>query len=175
MFAFWSDLILHVLRPVLAETKIDVAIFAEDLAYKAGPHLSPRLYEEFWLPYQNPIIEECRRHGVELFCLWTAGNIVPLLPLVMRNGINCTWPLEQIAGMGPMMLRRRFGRELRLAGGISKEALIAGPEAIDAEIESLMPIIREGGFIPALDDMPPPEVSFDHFAYYVEALKRMAD
>jgi uroporphyrinogen decarboxylase len=131
------------------------------------------MYEQFWLPYQNPIIEECRRHGVELFCLWTAGNIVPLLPLVMRNGINATWPLERVAGMDPAMLRKRFGRELRLAGGISKEALIEGPSAIDAEITRLMPLIRDGGFIPAVDDMPPPEVSFAHFSYYVEALRRI--
>jgi uroporphyrinogen decarboxylase len=175
MFAFWSDLILHVLRPVLAKTKIDVAIFAEDLAYKAGPHLSPRLYEEFWLPYQDVIVEELRRHDVPLIAMWTAGNIVPLLPTLMDHGINATWPLEQAAGMDPVMLRQQFGRELRLAGSIAKEALIEGPAAIDREIERLMPLIRDGGFIPAVDDMPPPEVSFDHFAYYVEALKRMAD
>jgi len=106
-------------------------------------------------------------------CLWTAGNIVPLLPLVMRNGINCTWPLERVAGMDPAMLRKRFGRELRLAGGISKEALIAGPEAIDREIEQLMPVVRDGGFIPALDDMPPAEVPLAHFAHMIEAMRRI--
>ncbi len=173
MFGFWSDLVLHTIRPVLEKVKIDVLYLTEDLAYKNAPHVSPRMYEQFWLPYQNPIIEECRRHGVELVCLWTAGNIVPLLPLVMRNGINCTWPLERVAGMDPAMLRKRFGRELRLAGGISKESLITGPEAIDREIEALLPIIREGGFIPALDDMPPAEVPLAHFAHMIDALRRI--
>ena len=173
MFAFWSDLILQTLRPLLARTKIDVAIFAEDLAYKAAPHISPRLYGEFWLPYQDPIVEELKRHDVPLICMWTAGNIVPLLPMLMEHGFNCTWPLEQMAGMDPVVLRRQFGRELRLGGGIAKEALIAGPVAIDREIERLMPVIRDGGFIPAVDDCPPPEVPMGTFAYYVEALRKI--
>ena len=78
-----------------------------------------------------------------------------------------------MAGMDPVMLRKRFGRELRLGGGIAKEALIAGPDAIDREIERLMPVIRDGGFIPAVDDCPPPEVPLKTFAYYVEALRKI--
>lgn len=73
--------------------------------------------------------------------------------------------------MDPVALRARFGRDLRLAGGIAKEALIAGPSAIDREIERLMPVIRDGGFIPAVDDCPPPEVSLETFAYYIEAMR----
>ncbi len=171
MFSFWSDLILRTLRPVLTATRIDVAIFAEDLAYKTAPHISPRIYSEFWLPYQDPIIEELRRHGVPLIAMWTAGNVMPLLPLLMDHGFNATWPLEQMAGMDPALLRRRFGRGLRLGGGIAKEALIAGPAAIDREIERLMPVIRDGGFIPAVDDLPPPEVSLKVFGHYIEALR----
>jgi hypothetical protein len=36
-----------------------------------------------------------------------------------------------------------------------------------------MPIIRDGGFIPALDDMPPAEVPFAHFVYFIEALRHI--
>ncbi|MCE9616061.1 MAG: uroporphyrinogen decarboxylase family protein [Lentisphaerae bacterium] len=171
MFAFWSDLTLRTLRPMLACTRVDVAIFGEDLAYKSAPHISPKLYRDFWLPYQDPIVAELKRHGVPLIAMWTAGNIVPLLPMLMEHGFNATWPLEQMAGMDPVALRRMFGRELRLAGGISKEALIAGPAAIDREIERLLPVIRDGGFIPAVDDCPPPEVSLATFAYYIGAVR----
>lgn len=173
MFAFWSDLILKTLRPVLAVTKIDVAFFGEDLAYKAAPHVSPSLYRDFWLPYQDPIVAELKRHNVPLIAMWTAGNIVPLLPMLMEHGFNATWPLEQQAGMEPAALRRQLGRELRLCGGFAKEALIAGPFAIDREIERLMPVIRDSGFIPAVDDCPPPEVPLSTFAYYIEALRKV--
>ena len=69
---------------------------------------------------------------------------------MLEHGFNCTWPLEGMAGMDAPDLRRRFDRRLLLAGNIPKEAVIAGPAAIDQEIERLTPLIREGGFLPAL-------------------------
>jgi len=172
MFSYWSELTLRGLRPLMGRIRIDVATFAEDLAYKGGPHISPKTYREFWLPYQDPIIRELQRGGVPIISLWTSGNIEALLPLLLEHGFNCTWPTERGAGMDPLRLRRRFGRDLRMGGGIPKEALIAGPAAIDAAIEELLPLMREGGFIPAVDDVVPPEVTFESFRYYVAALRR---
>jgi len=148
-----------------------VVSFAEDLAYRGGPHLSPKTYTEFFLRYQDPVVAELRAAGVKTINMYTSGNILSLLPLLMERGFNLTWPLERACGMDPIELRRRFGRHLRLAGGVPKEALIAGPEAIDREIERLMPLIREGGYLPAVDDMVPPEVSFNSYCHYVDAIR----
>ena len=60
---------------------------------------------------------------------------------------------------------------LRLAGNIAKEAVIAGPEAIDREISRLTPLIAEGGFLPALDDMASPDMPFTHYCYLIERLQ----
>ncbi len=170
MFGYFGQFTLDVLGKTLPRLKVDIASFGEDLAYKNGPHVSPRIYEEFWLPYQDPIVEELRRNGVEFVAMYTAGNIRKILPMLMEHGFNCTYPLERAAGMDPVELRREYGRDLRLIGGFPKEALIAGPAAIDAEIHHLMPVIEDGGFIPALDDMVPPEVPLNHYRYYVDAL-----
>jgi len=171
MFSFWSAFVIEVIRPLLREVKLDFVTFTEDLAYKGGPHISPRVYEEFWLPYQDPVVEVLRASGIPVICMWSAGNLLPLLPTLLEHGFNCTWPIERGAGMDPFELRHRFGRGLRLAGGVAKEALIAGPDAIDREIERLLPLIREGGFLPAIDDMVPPEVPLDHYRYYVNAMQ----
>lgn len=173
IFSFWSKFVLDSMRPLLPHIQIDCVVFPEDLAYKNGPHISPGTYEEFWLPYQDPIVTELRKNGVQYFCLWTSGNIDVLIPLLLEHGINCTWPLERTAGMDPVALRKKYGRSLRLGGGIAKEALISGPRAIDREIERLVPIIEDGGFIPAIDDMIPPEVPFSHYRYYLETLNEV--
>jgi uroporphyrinogen decarboxylase len=68
-------------------------------------------------------------------------------------------------------LRRRFGRDLRLGGNIAKEAVIAGPAAIDRELERLLPLIHAGGFLPALDDMASPDMPFAHYRYLIERLQ----
>ncbi|HEY3418293.1 MAG TPA: uroporphyrinogen decarboxylase family protein, partial [Armatimonadota bacterium] len=128
-----------------AGVRIDFAAFVEDLAYKNGPHCSPKIYEEFWLPYQDPVVELLRSHGVPLICQWTAGNIDVMFPMLFAHGFNCFFPVERGANMDPIELRAKYGRALRMAGGIPKEAFIEGPAAIDREIARLLPLIREGG------------------------------
>jgi uroporphyrinogen decarboxylase len=92
---------------------------------------------------------------------------------MMEHGFNCTWPLEVQAGMDAPALRRRFGPELRLGGNIAKEAVIAGPAAIDREIERLRPLIAAGGFLPALDDMASPDMPWAHYRYLIERLQSL--
>jgi hypothetical protein len=171
MFAFWGDFVLQTLRPLLGQVRLDFVTFAEDLAYTKAPHISPRVYEQFWLPYQDPIVEALHAAGVPLVVEWSAGNLEPLLPLMVEHGINCTWPLERQAGMDAYAVRARYGRDLRLGGAFPKQALIAGPEAVDREIAYLLPLMQEGGFVPAVDDMPPPEVPWATYRYYIEQMQ----
>lgn len=171
MFSHWGCYALDMIRPVLESVRIDYAMFAEDLAGKNGPLISPQIYEEFWYPYQDPIVDLLREHDVPVICQWSAGQFENLLPGMMDHGINCTWPLEAMAGKDAPALRRRFGRSLLLGGNVPKEAVIAGPAAIDAEIERLTPLIQQGGFLPALDDMAAPDMPFGHYQYLIERLQ----
>jgi hypothetical protein len=171
VFADLSALMCGMLRRVLGRVQVDYALFAEDLAGKNAPMVSPQLYAQFWHPHQDPILALLREHGVPLICQWTAGQHEVLLPDMLGHGFNCTWPLEVAAGMDALALRRRFGRDLRLGGNIPKEAVIAGPAAIDRELERLLPLIRAGGFLPALDDMASPDMPFAHYRYLIEQLQ----
>jgi uroporphyrinogen decarboxylase len=171
MFAYWADFVTEVVRPLLGTVAFDYAVFNEDLAGKNGPLVSPRIYEEFWRPYQEPLLRLLQQHGIPVICQWSAGQFDALLPSMLEQGFNCIWPLEVMAGNDPAALRRRFGRDLLLAGGIAKEAVIAGPAAIDAELERLTPMIREGGFIPALDDMAAPDMPWAHYRYLAERVR----
>lgn len=170
MFAFWSRFVVDTLSLLLPHVDVDFVAFNEDLAYKNATHLSLDIYEEFWLPYQDPVIEALHRWGVENICMWTAGNIESLIPILLNHGFNMIWPIERAAGMDPYRLRRRFGESLRMCGGFSKEALIGGPSTIDAETAYLLPLARAGGLVPALDDMVPLEVSLETYEYYVKSL-----
>ena len=173
MFSHWADLVCAVIQPVLEVVQIDCVLFAEDLAYRNGTHVSPDTYAEFWYPHQDKIVALAKQYNVPAICMWTAGDLNPLLPSMMEHGFNCTWPLEgyQNPGMDAAELRRRYGKKLLLGGNITKQALIEGPEAIDREIERLMPMIRGGGFIPALDDMVPREVPFCNYKHLIDKLK----
>jgi len=171
VFAHFGAFVADTIRPLLGTVRLDYAVFGEDLAFKNGPLISPRIYDEFWAPYQTPLIAMLRAAGVPIICQWTSGNCEALLPSLLRQGFNCTWPLEVVAGMDPLALRAEHGPRLLLAGGIAKEAVIAGPVAIDAAIERLRPLMSEGGFFPALDDMASPDMPFAHYRYLIERLQ----
>ena len=65
--------------------------------------------------------------------------------------------------------------EINIDRKIDSTQLIASAEQvrllIDREIERLMPLIVEGGFIPALDDMAPMECPFLHYRHMIERLQ----
>jgi hypothetical protein len=171
VFSYWSRYVMAMIEPVLATLKLDYVMFGEDLAGKNGSLISPAIYQAFWYPYQDPIIDMLRAHDVPVICQWSAGQFDSLLPGMLAHGFNCTWPLEAMAGTDGPTLRQRFGRQLLLGGNIAKEAVIAGPAAIDRQIDRLMPLIQQGGFLPALDDMASPDMPFAHYRYMIESLQ----
>jgi len=77
--------------------------------------------------------------------------------------------------MNVVEVRERFPR-LGMMGGIDKRALIEGKAAIDRELEAKIPfMLKRGGFIPTIDHLVPPDVSFANFKYYREKLNQMLE
>jgi hypothetical protein len=74
------------------------------------------------------------------------------------------------AGMDVLAVRRRYGRQLRMWGGVDKRALARGPAAIDAELERLRPLIHAGGYIPHTDHSCPPDICFANYCHYMKRL-----
>jgi hypothetical protein len=159
------------LERILETVVPDVVTINEDLAGKNNPLVSPEMYAQFWDPHQNAVLRLLRDHGVQVICMWSAGKLDPLIPALLDRGITCTWPLEVMAGMDAPALRQRYGARLALGGNIAKEAVIAGPAAIDGEIDRLLPLIHAGRFLPALDDMASPDMPFAHYRQMIERLQ----
>jgi len=87
----------------------------------------------------------------------------------MDAGVDTLWPLERASDVDPLEVRKRFGKSLRLWGGVDKRVLALGPQAIRAHLCEMIPLIEEGGFIPTVDHTVPPDISWDNFRYYMEA------
>ena len=58
-------------------------------------------------------------------------------------------------------------------GGMDKRAIASGRDGVDAELAHVLPLVREGAFIPMLDHFVPPDVSFDIYRYYVERRREL--
>lgn len=168
-----ADFLIEAARPILEQTSVDYITLSEDLAMKTGPLLGPRTYREFIFPRLKRVIAFYKLHGVRYVCIDTDGNPEVLLGLMMDAGVDAIWPLERAADQDPVRLRRKFGRSLRLWGGVDKRVLKQGPAAIDAHLSEFIPLIEEGGFIPTVDHTVPPDVAWENFRYYMERKKKL--
>ena len=79
---------------VMREVKIDAAIFSEPISGNYGSLISPKMYEEFVLPYYDLILEMLAQYGVETIIFRTYANSSVLLPIVFKRGFNCLWACE---------------------------------------------------------------------------------
>ena len=77
--------------------------------------------------------------------------------------------------MDPIALRKKYGRSLRLSGGVDKRELTKDRAAIDAHLRSLAPLVEEGGFIPTVDHTVPPDVPLDNFLYYMDRKRALLE
>lgn len=165
-----ADFIIAMMSQVLDVVSVDAFAFWEDMAFKTAPLLSPKLARRYMLPRYRRVVDFLRGRGVEYIGLDSDGMMESLIPVWLDAGLNFLYPFEVQAGMDVLGVRRRFGRHLRLWGGVDKRALIYGPAAIDAELERVRPLIAEGGYIPHTDHSIPPDVSYANFLYYTRRL-----
>ncbi|MDI1320483.1 MAG: uroporphyrinogen decarboxylase family protein, partial [bacterium] len=134
---------------------------------KNGPLLSPATYREFILPHMKRLVAFYKSAGVRWLVVDTDGNCELIIPHLMEAGVDAIWPLERASDMDPRAIRKKFGRELRLWGGVDKRELAKDFAAIDAHLRTFRPLIAEGGFIPTVDHLVPPDVSLENFEHYM--------
>jgi uroporphyrinogen decarboxylase len=126
------------------------------------------------MPHYRRITDLLQRHGIEIVFLDCDGKIDKLAPLWLDVGINTMFPFEVGTWHGdPYDYRQRFGRDMRLIGGFDKNILMSTPEAIEAEVRRLAPLVEEGGFIPHCDHLVPPYVPYQNYLAYLRAARHI--
>ncbi len=168
-----ADFLMAILAQMLEETDIDVFGFWEDMAYRTAPLISPALARKFMLPRYRKVIDFGRSRGVHFFGLDSDGNIDPLIPVWMDAGIDILYPFEVQAEMDVLAIRRKYGRDLRIWGGVDKRPLARERAEIDRELTRIAPLIREGGYIPMLDHSATPDVPYDNYRYFLSQLRTL--
>jgi len=165
---------IEIYDKVLSDTSVDLALIWEDMCYKNGPLISPKMFEEFQLPYYKRLCGFFKDHGIDVILVDTDGDARKLIPHLIEGGVTGMFPLEVAAGMDVVELRKDFPK-FQLIGGIDKMKLAMDHEAIDAELERIAPCLSKGGFIPTVDHLVPPDVSWSNFSYYRQKLNDMID
>ncbi|MBI1293700.1 hypothetical protein GC175_01930 [bacterium] len=170
-----ADCVIGTLTRVLATGgRFDGCSMWEDMAYNAGPLLSPSHFKRYLVPQYRRITDLLRSYGVDVIWLDCDGNIDKLIPLWLDAGVNCMFPLEiGTWGADPVRYRREYGKDLLLMGGFDKHILAQSKEVIAAEVDRLAPLVEEGGYISFCDHRVPPDVPLENYVFFLEKAREV--
>lgn len=168
----YADFHSKVLKRALEEVEVDYIILNEDMAYKRGPMISPFLFKEYFSQVYSEITSFFRDNCVRVILVDSDGNIEPLLPELLKVGVNGITPCEVAAGMDVTALRQKY-LNLIMMGGIDKRKLASSKEDINWEINRVTPAIKMGGYFPGVDHAVPPDISFENFRFFLDLLKKV--
>jgi hypothetical protein len=74
--------------------------------------------------------------------------------------------------MDVLAVRKKYGKSLRIWGGVDKRVLAHTHAAIDAELRRVAPLIEEGGYVPMLDHSATPNVPYENYCSFMSQLKQ---
>jgi len=169
-----ADLVIWGFDQILPKITADAATSWEDICFRSGPLISPKIFAEAVVPAHRRISDRLRYYGVDLYSVDCDGYIDDLIPLWLEGGVNIMFPFEIGAwNADPMAARKKYGRQLRIFGGINKLELAKGKESIDAEIERRKPLMAEGGYIPLPDHLIIPGTKLSDYRYYLEKIREL--
>jgi uroporphyrinogen-III decarboxylase len=167
------QMVEHFLDQVLAHIDFDYASGWEDICFKNGPIVSVPFFRDVVVPRYKRIHKRLKDHGIDIWYTDCDGDVRPILPYLLEGGINCLFPFEVNGCSHPGELLDQYDGQLRIMGGVDKIQLGKGPRAIKAYLETLVPYVERGGYIPFCDHRCPPNVSPDDYLYYLDLKEKM--
>ncbi len=169
-----AEYFMELYCPVLARAQFDFAYFFEDCCFSNGPLFSPQIYRRFYHKHYRKMTDFYHAAGVKFVLIDSDGKVDDLVPCWLESGFDILFPIEVgIWKADPREFRRKYGRRVRMMGGVDKHIIAQGETAIRAALEPLKPLAAEGGYIPLPDHRIPPDCSLDQFRNYVEIFKEV--
>jgi uroporphyrinogen decarboxylase len=104
--------------------------------------------------------------------------VEPLVPGLIRAGMDCLQAMEVKAGMDLPRLAQKFGDKISFCGGIDIRVVGTNDfKAIDEELNrKIIPVLKAGtGYILHSDHSIPPEVEHDTLKYFFDHGRRITE
>lgn len=176
----WFTLADHVIALHQQFVTLDEIFFGEDICYNHGSLISHDMIREFLFPYYQQLLENARRRQLDPsrklhFQLDTDGFSDQVIDLYREIGMDYLSPFEAASGCDVVRTGKEYP-DLLISGGFDKRVLSQGKEAIDWEIDRIMPVMKaRGGYIPTCDHGVPEEVPFENDLHYRERIGEFSE
>ncbi|MBN1293066.1 MAG: hypothetical protein JXB48_14595 [Candidatus Latescibacteria bacterium] len=176
MMDWYADFIIELTKPVLEKITPDCVHFFEDMAYRGGSLISPDFFRTFMMGPYRRVISHFRSFNVPFLVVDSDGKVDELIPLFIELGIDGMYPFEVQAGMDILDVRKKYGTDYVILGGIDKRVLAKSQKEIKHEVyRKIPPMLESGGYVPMLDHETPPDVPFENFCFYRNLVREICE
>lgn len=172
MMQSYTTMAIELWEKQVAEIDFDLIECWEDMAYNSGSLISPATFREFMTPQYRRIREFADAHDIPIVLVDSDGFIEDLTALMLEGGVNAMYPYEVQCGNDVARVLRRYP-DIGCVGGLDKQCMARGRDAIDAEVERAGRLIEMGRFIPGPDHFVLSDVSFASYRYFMEQLREV--
>jgi uroporphyrinogen decarboxylase len=135
-----------------AAGSLDLFQLNDDVGTQNGLMIGPELWRRYIKPRLKQQVDLCKRYQVRVE-YHSCGSVREIIPDLIELGIDIINPVQsRAAGMDPFELKREFGPDLTLHGGIDEQELLpyGSPQEVSAYTKRLVDIVgRNGGLIVA--------------------------
>ena len=121
----------------------------DEFSSKLSPMFSPKTFEKVFLPVYKKLIAKYKEVGIKHIILHCDGNSLPLLDMIIEAGFTGLQSLAPTAGMWLPDVKKKYGNQLVLIGGMCNiETLAKGTKQdIERQAAELLEVSRDGGVI----------------------------
>ncbi len=152
--------------------EFDSISWPDDMGYKGTQFFSINMYRELVKPFHKRAIEWAHTKGVKAH-LHSCGDVNPFIPELIGIGLDALNPLEVKAGMDPIQIKKKYGENIVLHGGINA-VLWDQTDKIKSEMERVLPTMKQhGGYIFSSDHSVPSSVSLNDFKSIITMAKQL--
>lgn len=125
---------------------MDVIHVSDDWGMNEVLLFSPDMWWNLVYPSERITTEFAQRLGVPL-SLHSDGNINAVLDGVVALGFQCFHPVQESAGMSQADVKRRYGHDLTLYGGLDVRTTLGPrePAKVRNEVRRVMRELKPGG------------------------------
>jgi len=170
MADLYATLTVHLLEILFEREGLPDGLWVwDDLGFKNRPFMSPAMYRQMLYPAHKKLFDFAHGRGLPVV-LHCDGYVEALVPSLIEAGINCLQPIEIKAGMDLLKLKKRFGEQIALIGGMDERVLETNDRrAVEAQLLEKLPGAMEGsGYVLQVDHSVSPLVNYETYRYFVE-------
>jgi uroporphyrinogen-III decarboxylase len=172
MIRFYTDLYCLILE-AMADAGLPGVVYSDDLAYRSGPMLNPKMVDELFGDGYRRLTETAHKLGMKIV-IHSCGNVYQMLDLFADCGFDGVHALEPTAGVELAKAKEMIGDRLCLLGNVDVTHIL-----VDASKDEVFEAIRKsiedagagGGYIVSPTNSHP-DMSVQRLRWMLEAVEK---